>query len=323
MEPIRKKQFIKALAPGQLLDDVFMLSQKELKHKRDGNPFLTIELADKSGKIRGVIWDHVERLNNAARSGDYVRAQGKISEYNGGVQAVLQEMAVCLPEMLNPMDFLPATSRDTDKMFERLCKIVSDRLQNPELRRLVDAFFNDPEFVAQFKIAPGAKRMHHAYLGGLLEHTLSMCILTERLGGHYTGIDMDLLLTGAILHDIGKIRELEYRFKIDYSDEGRFLSHILIGCQMVDEKLRELPDFPRELACLLKHMIVSHHGSREFGSPEPPKTIEAVLLNLIDDIDAKVNGIREFMNKQEDGESWTGYHRLLERHFFKGTPDGD
>ena len=160
--------------------------------------------------------------------------------------------------------------------------------------------------------------MHHVYIGGLLEHTLSMALLVERIAGHYNGIDMDLLITGAILHDIGKTRELDYQITIDYSDEGRLLSHIVIGTQMIDEKLKEIKGFPEEQALLLKHMIVSHHGSREFGSPEPPKTIEAVLLNYLDEIDSKINGIREFMSSEDPTATWTSYHRLLERHFYKG-----
>jgi 3'-5' exoribonuclease len=145
-----------------------------------------------------------------------------------------------------------------------------------------------------------------------------MAILVDRIAGHYSGIDMDLLLAGVILHDIGKIREFEYRFGIDYSDEGRLLSHIVIGLQMVDEKLKTVRNFPLESANLLKHMLVSHHGSRDFGSPEPPKTLEAVLLNYIDEIDSKVNGIRDFMATEDPNETWTSYHKLLGRYFYKG-----
>jgi 3'-5' exoribonuclease len=160
--------------------------------------------------------------------------------------------------------------------------------------------------------------MHHAYIGGLLEHTLSMTSLADKIAGHYSGINRDLLLSGAILHDIGKVDEFEYQFKIDYSDKGRLLNHIVIGLKMVDEKLSEIKYFPEDQVLLLKHLIVSHHGTREFGSPEPPKTIEAVLLNYIDEIDSKVNAIRDFIAAEDPDETWTSYHRLLERHFYKG-----
>ena len=148
-----------------------------------------------------------------------------------------------------------------------------------------------------------------------------MVLLADRIAGHYSGVDRDLLLAGAILHDIGKIREFIYKYSIDYSDEGRLLSHVVIGTMLLDEKIKEVEDFPEDQAILLRHMIVSHHGTREFGSPEPPKTIEAVLLNYIDDIDAKVNGIREFMATEDPNESWTSYHRLLGRHFYRGKED--
>jgi 3'-5' exoribonuclease len=175
--------------------------------------------------------------------------------------------------------------------------------------------------VRDFKRAPAAKNMHHAYLGGLLVHTVSMVFLADKIAEHYRGggIDRDLLIAGTILHDIGKLREFEYKYKIDYSDEGRLLSHIVIGLKMIDEKLDKLQNFPKNLEILLKHLVVSHHGSREFGSPEVPKTIEAVLLNYVDEIDSKVNGIRDFIAQENSGENWTSYHKMLGRHFYTGN----
>jgi len=160
--------------------------------------------------------------------------------------------------------------------------------------------------------------MHHAYIGGLLEHTLSMTLLAEKLAGHYSGVDMDLLIAGILFHDVGKVREFEYQYRIDYTDEGRLLSHIVIGLQMLEDKIKAIEGFPPQTALLLKHLIVSHHGAREFGSPEVPKTIEAVLLNYIDEIDSKVNAVRSFMSAENSAASWTSYHRLLGRHFYMG-----
>jgi 3'-5' exoribonuclease len=202
-------------------------------------------------------------------------------------------------------------------MFRRLVK-RADSISTDYLKALIDAFLNDMEFVNKFKTAPAAKKMHHAYIGGLLEHTVSMASLADKISGHYAGVDQDLLLSGAILHDIGKIDEFEYQSKIDYSDRGRLLNHIILGIKMVDDKLSGIDNFPEDQKLLLKHMIVSHHGTREFGSPEPPKTIEAVLLNYIDEIDSKVNAIRDFIASEDPDETWTSYHRLLERHFYKG-----
>ena len=312
-----KKQFITDIKAGDMVDDIFVLAEKILSQKRDGNNFLNVTLSDKTGTLKGVVWDNVDQITANVTSGDFVSIRGKVSEYKGTLQLVVKAMDVCVQEAVDPSDFLPATSRDMDGMFQRLVEITAS-LSTPYLKKLFDAFWKDEEFVHKFKTAPAAKKMHHAYIGGLLEHTLSMTSLADKVAGHYSGIDRDLLISGAILHDIGKIDEFEYQFKIDYSDEGRLLNHIVIGIKMVDEKLSGIEDFPEDQIFLLKHMIVSHHGAREFGSPEPPKTIEAVLLNYIDEIDSKVNGIRDFMASEDPNETWTSYHRLLDRQFYKG-----
>jgi 3'-5' exoribonuclease len=218
-------------------------------------------------------------------------------------------------------DYLPTSNRNVEQMFERL-KTLTETITHPDLKKLVAAFWADAELVRLFKTAPAAKKMHHAYLGGLLEHTLSMTLLADKIAGHYGGLDRDVLLVGTILHDIGKVRELSYLQMLDYSDEGRLLSHIVIGTEILNAKIAQVEGFPSQLATLLKHMIISHHGSREFGSPEPPKTVEAVLLHYIDEIDSRVNGIREFMAGEDPSAAWTSFHRLLERQFFRGEPNG-
>lgn len=311
-----KKMFIKDVKSGDRIDDVFVLSEKTMGQKKDGNNFLNISIADKSGTIKGVVWDNVNQTASLVRAGDFVHLQGHVSEYRDALQLVVKKMAPVKADCVEPSDFLPATGRNIDQMFQRIVTLT-DAMRKGHLKLLLSTFWNDTEFVKQFKTAPAAKKMHHAYIGGLLEHTLSVALLVDRIAGHYSGIDMDLLLTGAILHDIGKVREFEYSRCLDYSDEGRLLSHIVIGVQMIDEKICQIKNFPEDLALLLKHLVVSHHGSREFGSPEVPKTLEAVLLNYIDEIDSKVTGIRNFMTGEDPNEPWTGYHRLLGRHFFK------
>ncbi len=312
-----KKIFIKDIKAGDAVDDIFVLSDKHVAQKKNGDNYLNIVLSDKTGSIKGVVWDNVDAISARLQSGDFVRSKGNISEYRETLQFVVKEMQACSNDDVDPSEFIPATQRDINAMYERLLKVTAS-MSTVYLRELFDAFWADEEFVHKFKHAPAAKKMHHAYIGGLLEHTLSMALMADRIAEHYGGIDRDLLLAGAILHDIGKITEFEYTSKIDYSDQGRLISHIVIGIQLVDVKLGKVKDFPEEQAILLKHMIVSHHGSRQFGSPEPPKTIEAVLLNYIDEIDSKVNSIREFMASDDSNETWTSYHRLLERHFYKG-----
>ncbi len=314
-----KKQFVNMLNAGDEVEDIFVLAEKALLQKKDGANYLSLTLSDKTGQIKGLVWDNVDEICAAAVSGNFVKICAKVSEYRDALQVVVKKMTVCDADSVDPSDYLPATGLDVDDLFDRLVK-RTETLRNEHLKRLLHAFWFDADFVKNFKRAPAAKNMHHAYIGGLLVHTVSMVFLADKIADHYRGgpVDRDLLIAGAIFHDIGKIREFEYQYKIDYSDEGRLLSHIVIGIRMIDEKLDKIGNFPKELEILLKHMVVSHHGSREFGSPEVPKTIEAVLLNYVDEIDSKVNGIRDFIARENTTENWTPYHKLLGRHFFVG-----
>ena len=312
-----KKQFVKQIKAGDSVDDVFVLSEKVMSQKRDGSNYLNIVLSDRTGTLKGVVWDKVETMSADVAAGDIVAIKGTVSDYRGALQIVVRDMSLLAGLDVDVSDFLPATVRNVDDMLERLKRIVQS-IQCEHLKALLEAFFQDEAFIQGFKAAPAAKKMHHAYVGGLLEHTLSMAMLADKIAGHYGGINRDLLLAGVILHDIGKIEEFEYRIKIDYTDAGRLLSHIVIGLQMIDTKLTTIKDFPAQQALLLKHLIVSHHGIREFGSPEMPKTLEAVLLHYIDDIDSKINGIRDFIASEDSGEAWTSFHRMLERQFYKG-----
>ena len=312
-----KNQYVSSLKPGETVDDVFVLSDKNLAQKKDGKNYLNLAFMDRTGTLKGVLWENVENTVDRISSGDYVQVKGSVSEYRGMLQLVVRTAIRTALENVEPADFLPVTSRNIDAMFEKLLQIT-DTLKTPCFHDLFRLFWADAELVRLFKTAQAAKKMHHAYIGGLLEHTLSMAILVDKLAGHYTGVDRDLLLAGAILHDIGKIREFEFSSHIDYTSEGRLLSHIVIGIQIIEEKIKLIKDFPEEQAVLLKHLVVSHHGVREFGSPELPKTIEAVLLNHIDEIDSKVKGIREFMASEDPNAAWTSYHKLLDRHFYMG-----
>jgi 3'-5' exoribonuclease len=312
-----KKQYAGSLKAGEKVDDIFVLYEKTIAQKKDGSDYLNVVLSDKSGRIKGVVWDNVAGIAAEAALGGHVHARGSVSEYKRAIQVVIKSMENVAQDTVDSSDFLPVTGRDVEAMFRQLADI-SDSIKDEKLRELFKAFWNDRDFTDRFKRAPAAKKMHHAFIGGLLEHTLSMSRLAERIAGHYEGIDRDLLIAGTILHDIGKIREFEYGVKIDYSDEGRLLSHIVIGVGMIDDKIKGIKEFPETLALILRHMVVSHHGTRDFGSPEPPKTVEAVLLNYIDEMDSKVSGIREFIKSGEGGGNWTSYHKILERHFYKG-----
>ena len=219
-------------------------------------------------------------------------------------------------------DYLPQTSQDIEKMFEEL-KNIASQVRRPFLSRLLSAFLNDEELVKKIKMAPAAKAVHHVFLGGLLEHTLAVAQLVLLVGPRYKGIDQELLLTGAILHDLGKVSELSFDRTFDYTDPGRLLGHITLTAEMLDEKIKSIPDFPQNLAVLLKHIILSHHGEYEFGSPKRPKTLEALLLHQLDDLDAKMNGFMAWIEKEKDTPSrWTSYHKLFDRFIYKPEEEG-
>lgn len=302
---------------SQSVNDIFVARSKQLAYKKDGAPYLTFSIVDRSGDMKAVVWDDVRAMSKVFSEGDYVKVKGNAREYREALQLVARDLERVDPDQVDARDFLPATDRDVDQMLDQLIKI-SQTMENEHLSGLLAAFFNDRAFVDLFKTAPAAKKMHHAYLGGLLEHTLSIARLIQAVSGHYKGLDKDLLLTGGILHDIGKVHEFLYETHIDYSDSGRLLSHIVIGVEMLDKKIETLNGFPDDLALVLKHMIVSHHGTREFGSPEPPKTLEAIILNYLDELDAKVTGVRAFMDSEDTEATWTSYHKILERYFYRG-----
>lgn len=305
------------LESGQAVDEIFLVSEKHLAHKKDGAPYLLLTLADKAGSIKAVAWDNVRELAERFVAGNYVRLKGSVSNYRERLQVTVRNLEICEKDAVSVEDYIPSSERDSGNMMAGLISICS-MIEDPYLKKLLDAFFEDREFVTAFSKAPAGKKMHHAYIGGLLEHTLSLVFLVQKIGDHYDGINKDLLMVGAVLHDIGKIHELCYETHIDYSDAGRLLSHIVIGLEMLEARIAKIKDFPEELSLLLKHMIVSHHGTRDFGSPEPPKTLEAVILHYLDELDSKVNGIRSFMASEDPEAAWTSYHRILERFFYKG-----
>lgn len=294
----------------------YLAKQKRMGTTRAGKPFINFVLADRTGELEAKVWDRAETLSQLFQEGNIIELKGRAGSYRGQIQVTVSDIKVPNIE-IDPAVFLESTLRDLSEMMNALRKILK-KVKNPHLKALNGCFLSDREFVSQFKKAPAAKNFHHSYLGGLLEHTLSVCQMIVQVADHYPQLDEDLLLSAAFLHDIGKIREFEYDLHIDYTDEGRLLGHLVMGSAMVDEKAAELKTFPRELALQLKHMILSHHGEHEFGSPKRPKFMEAFVLNLIDDLDAKINGLGRFMEKDRKEGSWTDFNRLFGRHFLKG-----
>ena len=316
-----KKIFVNQIQEREWVEAPFLVRDKNVGMAKNGKPYLTLKLMDRSGDIEGRVWDRVDELSGLFERNDFILAAGKASVYLGKMQLVIQELTRLDENQVDLADFLPVSSRPVEQMVNELRSLVAG-FSDPHLRRLMAAFLADEQWLAAYSRAPAAKAMHHVYLGGLLEHSLAVAALADDICRRYPGLRRDLLLTGALLHDVGKISELRFERSFEYSDAGKLLGHIVIGVEMIEEKVRDIPDFPRELAILLKHLLLSHHGQYEYGSPKRPKTLEAVVLNFIDDLDSKINGVRTHLEKESAGESgWTQYHRLYDRYFFKGFAD--
>lgn len=312
-----KKKCVADIKDRDMVDAIFLVRDKILAMAKNGKPYLTLKLMDKSGEVDAKVWDNADEVGLLFDKNDFLSVRAKASVYLGKMQLILSDLKRVPEEEVDLADFLPETDSDINLMVEELKALVAS-LKNPDLARLLNAFFQDPELMAQFRVAPAAKGMHHVYLGGLLEHSLAVAKLVDAMTPLYQGLNRDLLIAGALLHDVGKVREMTYMRSFDYSDEGKLIGHITIGVEMLQERISSLPGFPVELGMLLKHMLLSHHGQYEYGSPKRPKTMEATILNYLDDLDSKINGIRTHIRKEPDNPSrWTSYHRLYDRYFFK------
>ena len=309
--------FVSEIQDRSQVDSVFLVKEKISALARNGKPYLTLHLMDKSGEIEGRVWENVEAIGLLFEKDNFVRLKAKATVYLGKMQLIVSDLARIADSKVALEDFLPEGDRDGAEMLAELSSLV-ETCSDEHLHRLLRSFFDDPVFLALYRTAPAAKGMHHVYLGGLLEHSLSVARLVDQIMPLYPVLHRDLLIAGALLHDVGKVREMTYLRSFDYTDEGKLLGHISIGVEMIHEKIVQQEGFPVELAMLLKHMILSHHGQYEFGSPKRPKTIEATVLNYLDDLDSKINGIRTHMRKELVNQSrWTGYHRLYDRYFYK------
>jgi 3'-5' exoribonuclease len=308
--------WIKDIQEGIQVQGRYLVQSKRMGRTRRGDPFLSITLVDRTGEIEAKVWESVEAISPLFHEGDIVDVAGQAHSFRNQIQLTLSRLTA-FPEDPDPSLFLETTTKDVPEMTKRL-KAILNQIGNPHLKALVDRFLSDAVFMAGFRRAPAAKHFHHSYLGGLLEHTLSVSEMMLHVAVHYKELDGDLLLASAFLHDIGKIREFNFKRHIDYSNEGRLLGHISLGLMMVEDKLKGMKDFPEDLSLKLKHLILSHHGEYEFGSPKRPKTLEAFALHLVDDLDAKMAGLGRFIEKDTQEGLWTDFNRLYGRHFLKG-----
>ena len=322
-----KSPFVSELESGKIATGTFLVQTKEIRQKKTGEPYLSLVLGDRSGELDAKMWDNVTEVMNTFECDDFVRVKGLLQIYNNRPQFTVHKLQRVEESAVDLADYLPASSRDPREMTAELRELVA-AMSNPHLRGLLELILADDEIMRRFAQAPAAKFIHHAYLGGLLEHVLSLCGTCRLVAQHYPSLDADLLLTGAILHDIGKIHELNYARSFGYTSEGQLLGHIVIGVRLIEEKLRALPDFPPRLRTLVEHMVLSHHGALEFGSPKVPLYPEALVLHYLDDLDAKLECMRRLVDNDRQVEGhWTPYNQQLERVVLKklkylseGTP---
>ncbi len=308
------------LQANQSIEMQLLIRRKNLAQSRNGKDYLKLTLGDSSGEIPAFLWDDAARADAALKEGDCVHIQGRTQLFNGSLQLTLNSIEFWQGPV-DPRNFLPQTDKHIPTLQRVLLQIITD-IRDPWLKRLVQAFFvKDQKFAADFALAPAAKAMHHAWLGGLLEHTLGVARLALKVTPLYPQINADLVLTGALLHDIGKVRELVYERNLDYSTAGRLLGHVMIGVEMIRDKAKTIKDFPDSTLMLVEHLILSHHGEYEYGSPKRPKTLEAILLNFIDDIDAKITAVTAHLETCKSADSdWSDFHRLFGRAFYAAPP---
>jgi 3'-5' exoribonuclease len=312
-----KSPYVNELQPNQLIQTSFLVSSKEIRQKKGGEFYLSLLLADRTGELDAKMWDNVSDVLDAFDRDDFVKVKGLIQIFHNRPQLTIHKLRRMDDSEIDVVDYFPCTKRDVEAMWQELRALVAS-FTNPHLKALLEAMLDDPEIAARYRRAPAAKQIHHAFLGGLLEHVLSVAGLAQAAAAHYATIDRDLLLTGVVLHDIGKIYELNYERGISYSNDGQLLGHIHIGARMVGEKLRGLPEFPATLRSLVEHMILSHHGQLEYGSPKLPVFPEALLLHYLDDLDSKMECMRAMIenDRQVDG-CFTTFHAALSRSALK------
>src|SRR4051812_13211427 len=321
------RRYINQLSERENIDQVFLVADKQLRANRNGNLYLQLRLTDKTGSLTGMLWNANDSVFNSVQTGNYLRVAGTTQVYNGQLQMIVTRIEPSDPRQVDEQDFVAVSSEEIDRLAKRLTDLLR-AIGNLHLRNLAECFLADDEFMGKFTTAPAGVKNHHAYRGGLLAHIVSLMEVCRVVAPLYPELDADLLLMGAFLHDAGKIDELVYERELGYSDEGQLIGHVVMILGTVEDKVAESErlsgeKFPDELLLKLKHIIVSHHGEYEYGSPKLPMTLEAIALHLLDNLDAKLYSVAQIMKEDAGGESaWTSYNQSLGRKFFKGKTPG-
>ena len=305
-------KYLNELKEGDRISDVYLCKHKQSAVTKNGKSYENVILQDKTGTMDAKVWDPNNPGIAEFDAMDYVEVVGEVNSFMGALQVNVKRIRVCREGEYNPADYLPVSEKSVDGMFQELLGIIGS-IQNKYLKQLLESFFvQDQDFAKAFRTSSAAKAIHHGFVGGLLEHTLSVTKLCDYFCTAYPILKRDLLLTAAMCHDIGKVKELSAFPINDYTDDGQFLGHIVMGSQMVAEKAALIPDFPHQLLVQVQHCILAHHGKYEFGSPKLPAIIEAVALNYADDVDAKMETFKEILNSSAGNMEWLGYNRLFE-----------
>ncbi len=315
-----KTRYVKDIKEGEPVRDLFLVGNKALLTSNAGKPYLSLQLRDRTGQVEGRVWDRAEEIGKRFERDDVVEVSGTAISYQGRIQFKVHDVRREVAGARDLSEYLPVTRKGIDALWAELQRFVAG-VKDADLSSLLAAVFPDPpstDVAQRFRQAPGGKTMHHDYIGGLMEHTVSVAGICRLLSAHYEGVDADLLLAGALLHDIGKVHELSYEGAFDYTDEGRLLGHLYMGAEYVDRVCASLPAFPPGKTMLVKHMILSHHGELEYGSPKRPKTLEAILLHFVENMDAKVAAFQDAVAEMREGARWTDYQRMFERYRFAG-----
>ena len=304
---------------GENVDKACILTANQTRETKSGKPYLQLELGDSSGRVAAVMWDGFDENAMSLQAGEIVHVNGRMDTYRDKIQLVVQRLIRLDPSKCNPRELLPSSERDPAEMLSELDRHV-ELIADPGIRTLMENIFGDTEIRQSFTNAPAAKRWHQPYIGGLIEHTLNVLNNAVSLAGRYPEVSLDIVRAGTLVHDLGKIVEYNVDTFFDTSTEGRLLGHLVIGCEIVERFSAGVGNLPKEVVWHIKHIVLSHHGSLEFGSPVVPRTLEALIVHFADDLDAKMNGVMRIMKRESDdpGE-WTSYIRLMEREFFKGS----
>jgi 3'-5' exoribonuclease len=311
-----KTSYVTDLNSEQNITSFFLVCEKEIRNTREGKPYLRLELGDRSGTIEARMWDQFESAVKDVNRDDFVKVQARVEIYRNRPQLALLQLRLAKPEEIDLADFLPQTKADVAKLYAQLLGFAG-AIANPFLKQLVTAILSDPAIAAKYKRAPAAKVMHHAYLGGLLEHVISLCGLAKLAAAHYTELDLDLLLTAAILHDVGKLDELCYDRAISYTVEGQLLGHIVMEVETVSKAMDAIEGFPANLKTVVQHLLISHHGEYEFGSPKLPMIREALVFHYLDDLDSKLAAVRAALALESGEPEWSAYSGALGRKFLR------